>query len=434
MVNCHRGEDRTHVSYSCQTSEQRTPTLGMQKKALGVFCGAVLVGILTAGLWPFHAPKNEVSWLSNGNGLHFGNHGVILSPHVLSLAGLKDGISCSLEIWLQPDHGDTGGAILVFYTLQNSVVTFSMHQSIDDLLLRGVTAYRQRRAKSTLYIDHAFSKNKQILVTISSNGESAAVYVNGALVRTSPRFGLSSKDLIGQLIVGNHPLTDDGWQGQIKGLAIYNRELPAAEVSQHFDAWTGNRQAEIKKEGPAALYLCNEGSGNVVHNQMNLGNDLQIPERYFVLHAAFLELPWDEFQPSWSYCKDVLINIGGFIPLGFFFCAYFSSARRWERPMLTTIVLGGMVSFSIEVLQAFLPTRDSGTTDLFTNTLGTAIGAMLYGREWVQALFVKIGLEGWVAKRSYGSNLVSESDPNTFGGGEGSVNSRGTPERTSDPQ
>ena len=32
----------------------------MQKKVLGVLCAAALVGILTAGLWPFHAPKNEV--------------------------------------------------------------------------------------------------------------------------------------------------------------------------------------------------------------------------------------------------------------------------------------------------------------------------------------------------------------------------------------
>ena len=26
---------------------------------------------------------------------------------------------------------------------------------------------------------------------------------------------------------------------------------------------------------------------------------------------------WDEYHPGWSYWKDVGINIGGFIPLGF---------------------------------------------------------------------------------------------------------------------
>ena len=189
-------------------------------------------------------------------------------------------------------------------------------------------------------------------------------------------------------------LADNGWQGQLRGLAIYNRELTAAEVLQHYDAWTRNQQAEIKNEGPAALYLCNEGAGNVVHSQTNSGNDLHIPERYFVLRAPFLELPWDEFQPSWSYCKNVLINIGGFVPLGFFFCAYFSSVRRLNRAALATILLGGVVSFAIEVLQAFLPTRDSGMTDIITNTLGTGIGAMLYNCETVQALFATLGVGG----------------------------------------
>ena len=100
---------------------------------------------------------------------------------------------------------------------------------------------------------------------------------------------------------------------------------------QHYSAWTKNQNAEIKNEGPIALYLFNEGLGSIVHNEMNSETDLRIPGHFFVLHAPFLETPWDEFQPGWSYWKNVLINIAGFVPLGFFFRAYFVSVRRLNR-------------------------------------------------------------------------------------------------------
>jgi VanZ family protein len=382
------------VSYSAQAVEQWTPTIGMPKKVLGVLCGAVLFGILIAGLWPFHAPKNEVNWLSNGNGLHFGKHGIILSSDAFGSAGLKDGTSCSVEIWLRPKHSDTGGTIFAFYTPENRMVAFAVYQSIDDLFLRRETVDGQRRAITKFYIGHVFRDNKQLFVTITSSALGTVVYVNGALARTSPQFGLTGRDLTGQLVVGTPPMANDGWQGQVRGLAIYNRELAAADVLQHYDAWTTNQTAEIKNQGPVALYLFNEGMGSVVHDQMNSGTELHIPEHYFVLQAPFLETPWDEFQPGWSYCINVLINIGGFVPLGFFFCAYFASVRRLDRAVLVTIVLGGVVSLTIEVLQAFLPTRDSGMTDIITNTLGTGIGAVLYSSESVQALLARPGLEG----------------------------------------
>jgi len=361
------------------------------EKVLRLLCASVLIAILTAGLWPFHAPKNQVEWLSDG--LHFGKYGVILSPEPLRVAGLEPGTSCSVEIWLQPDIVDIGGTILAFYAPGNRNVPLSVHQSLGDLLLRRETV-RPRGAKAKWYIENAFHKNKQLFVAISSNRQGTAVYLNDALVRMSPRFGLSSKDLSGQLVVGSHPVAGDGWRGRLKGLAIFTRELSAGEVLHDYEAWITNQPAEIKNEGPVALYLFDEGKGTLVHNRMNPSTDLHIPERYSVLHKAFLQPPWDDFDPSWGYCQNVLINIGGFIPLGFLFCAYFASVRRLNRALLATVVLGGVVSLAIEVLQGFLPTRDSGTTDIITNTLGTGIGAMLYSCDSVQAVLATVGFGG----------------------------------------
>jgi hypothetical protein len=381
----------------------------MQKKVLALLCAFVLIIILTAGLWPFHAPQNQVSWLSNSNGLQFGEYGVVLSPGVSAFAGSKDAVSCSLEIWLQPDHSDTGGTILAFYKPEDHIVGFSMHQSIDDLLLRRVTVSHEHPAKTKLYVEHVFRDNKQLFVTVTSTAQGTAVYLNGALVRTAPRFTLSSEDLTGQLIVGNYALAEDSWQGQIKGLAIYNRALTEAQVLQHYTAWTTNQNPEIKREGPSTLYLFDEARGAVVRNQMNSETDLHIPERFLVLHAPFLKPPWSEYQPGWEYWKNVLINIAGFVPLGLFVCAYFASVRRVNRAILATIVFGGIVSLIIEVLQAFLPTRNSGMTDLITNTLGTAIGARLYSCDSLRSLFATVGLGGAVYPD--GHSGCRETDP-----------------------
>jgi VanZ family protein len=348
-----------------------------KRDSLGTICACVLAGILVAGLWPFHAPRNEVSWLSQGNGLLFGKYGSIVSAGAFATNRAQGDGSCSLEIWLAPTRVKSSGTILAFYWPANWGVPFALRQSLGDLeLQRSGQDSSPRRPR--IYIDDVFSSLKPVFFTISSSVTGTAIYVDGKLVRKSANFKFSRQDMSGQLIIGNTPSTIDSWSGQVKGLALYDRELPAAEVLQHFAAWTKSKQPDLaESEGVVASYLFEEGKGNVVHNQLDSATNLLIPQRFFVLREQFLERPWDEYRSDWNYWKDVGINIGGFIPLGLFFCAYFSTIPKIKRATWLTIALGFAVSLTIEVLQAFLPTRDSGMTDLLTNTLGTALGAIL---------------------------------------------------------
>ena len=360
---------------------------------LRAICAFVLLGILVAGLWPFHAPKNEVSWLNHGSGLFFGKYGSIVSAGPIKAEPLRADSACSLEIWLEPRRVHFSGTILAFYWPESRIVPFALRQSLGDLVVQRTAQDQLHHAKKVkIYVDDVFSHQKPVLVTISSGQAGTTVYADGAFVMRSANFRFSSHDFTGRFIVGNSPVTTDDWSGQVRGLAIYDRELTADEVSQHFANWTKDKRQELgRSEGAVALYLFDEKSGNVVHNQLDSATDLLIPERFFVLHEQFLERPWDEFRRDWNYWKDIGINVAGFIPLGFFFFAYFRSIRKIKRPVLVTVVLGFTVSLTIEVLQAFLPTRDSGMTDLITNTFGTAVGVLAFRYGAVQSVLAGNG-------------------------------------------
>ena len=117
----------------------------LSPKPLGVACGLVLAGILVAGLWPFHSPRNRVTWVAGGNGLHFGRHGIVLSSGKFKAANMLADAPCSLEIWIEPDRTAGGGTFFAIYAPENPW-QFSLHQSITDLELQ--IDFRQGRFRT----------------------------------------------------------------------------------------------------------------------------------------------------------------------------------------------------------------------------------------------------------------------------------------------
>lgn len=353
----------------------------------------VLCVVLVAGLWPFHAPRNALSWLKNENGVRLGRHGTLVSRGAFHAVPSRSDGSCSLEIWLTPEPMSGEGVILAFDSSPNARTPFSLRQYGSSMAIQRYARDEEGNPQRPwLKVDGVFHEGERILLTVTFGSERTTIYVNGVLAERSSTLRVASRDLTGRLVVGTST-TDQSWIGEIKGLAIYDLELTPIEVKKHFENWIRNRESEERgEESTTALYLFDEREGNVVHNKMDPETDLLIPAKYSVLHPEFLRPLWDEFNDSgaawrrWSYWKDIAVNVIGFIPVGFVFMAYFSSVRALQRSALVVIMVGFVLSFTIETLQYFLPTRDSGMTDLFTNTLGTAVGVVFYRFSWVQAL------------------------------------------------
>jgi hypothetical protein len=346
---------------------------------LGLVCVAVLGIILTLGLWPFHLPKNGVVWLRNRNGLRFSRYGTVLSSGVLSMTNAQSEACGSLEIWLQPSRMWDSRTLITFYAPENPF-QFSLHQSETGMELQTAIQDSEHHTDTvSLRVPDVFRKRGPAFITITSGSKGTVVYIDGVLAKRASQYRLSPKELAGRLVLGDSPRHGDSWSGQLLGLAIYHRELTARQVLEHYEGWTQRERPEIAgDERNIALYLFDERGGKVIHNKARSGADLYIPERYVVLDQVFLERPWREFSRSMSYLRGFLKNIVGFVPLGFCFYSYLSAARYVKRPVLATVILGTLVSLTIEILQAYLPTRESGMTDVVTNTFGTYIGVRLY--------------------------------------------------------
>jgi hypothetical protein len=344
-------------------------------KPLAVLCFAVLCITLTLGLWPFHAPANEVTRLKGSGGLAFGRHGTVLSRGPLKSAGS----SGSVEIWSQPKRW-TGSTLLTLYR-PDKHLAFELRQSLEDL----EPSVEAPGGKSHFYVGDALGpslrEKKPVLITVVCGSRGTVVYRDGALAM-APGFLVPGDVFAGWLVVGDSVGETHSFRGDIFGLAIYDREVNAAEAMLHYQSWKKNGRPgavpDTRDASEIALYLFDEKTGNAVRNHAAADTELYIPGTYTVVDQIFLRPLWEEFAFSRSYWTGNLKNIVGFIPTGFCFYAYLAVAWPARRALLVTVVLGFLVSLTIEVLQAYLPTRDSGMTDLITNTLGTYLGILCY--------------------------------------------------------
>lgn len=361
--------------------------------ALATALLTVLAIMLLAGLWPFNPfPANNVAWLKSQNGLDFGRNPLVLSRSPLDFADPRWS-SMSLEIWLQPTGSWQANTFLSIYTPQNPKQFRLMYYYKAFLVRRNRRNTEGQWDDTGIGVDNAVFPNTPLFITITAGPKASSIYFNGQLAEVFPNCILSGRDLSGQLIFGTSPFENQTWQGEWRGLAIYGAELSSADVLAHYGKWTKGRQTELLKESVlTALYDFHEGTGDTIHDLAGTAPALFIPKHYLVPHKAILQWPWDEYRPDRSYAVDIAVNIAGFVPLGFLLSAFLWSTTRSQRPVLTAILIGALISLTIELLQAYIPQRSSGMTDVLTNTLGTAIGAIICGQKQVELLLARLGL------------------------------------------
>lgn len=88
---------------------------------------------------------------------------------------------------------------------------------------------------------------------------------------------------------------------------------------------------------------------------------------------AYLAAPW----PRYWTVFDLVVNIVAYVPLGFLLTlAWRQLLNRWLAALLG-LLLAAVLSFCMESLQSWLPSRVPSNVDLGCNTFGALLGALL---------------------------------------------------------
>lgn len=361
------------------------------KKLLVITSAAVLCTTLAAGLWPFSfRHTNEVRWKPEAGGLVFGNNGMVISQG--RFPGAAPGRGGSIELWVEPGESWSTGTIFSFYE-RSEAPGIQVRQSGDDLLFSG--SRRDGRGKSEpqdVFVDHVFRKGERVFIALVSAGHSLDFYVDGVLKKSVSDAALDGRDFTGTLIVANAYNEKLSWSGTVRGLALYDRALRPEEITEDYRSW---RDKGRGAQNAVAAYSLFSFDGPVSDRLRNLGTkgpDLIIPKSYFVFEPGLLVPFWKEYRPGWQYAVDLTVNVFGLVPLGFCFAALLAWLKGRPRSLLYAALLGFLTSLTIEILQAFMPTRFSGMTDLVSNTLGAALGAWLYLNRASQCWLERNGL------------------------------------------
>jgi VanZ family protein len=344
----------------------------VERKTIALLTMGVWVVIIITGLWPFNFfAANQMVWRPDGEGLQFEGYGQIYSVVPLILPK-GEAAEAAIELVFTPakSYKDTSS---LFSLINQGEVTFGIGQSVADLFLQGSFSGDTVKPVRRLWIDGACGQARQLFVTVTLTTRHVDVYLDGRLARSFP-VSTRADALSGDILIGHASQGGAAWNGDVARIAVFAGRLDAAEISHRYEQWVQSRSLADMGDRQGAVYEFLTPSWEFVSSIGKFGPDLTIPKFFRVQRPTVLEWP-DRLNSE--VVTDAVINIVGFVPFGLTTCLFLHEWTRWRefRCVAIAILLGSAVSLAIELLQVFLPTRDSSLADLVTNISGAAIGA-----------------------------------------------------------
>lgn len=328
--------------------------------------------------------SNHVNRLPGGPGIHFGKYGLAYAnlDNDLFSGELGSRKSFSLQLAIMPasPDGDGFNFITAIHNGRDNeqLLVGQWHSSV--IVMNGDDyAHRQNTKRLTAKIVH--DTLQPVVITVTSSAHGSSLYINGKAVQSDPEFTLLFPEgNQNKLTFGNSVYLNATWQGEIHGYALYDFELSPAQIKSHFESWSQEKRYTLPNDDhPALLYQFAKKKGGSAADLATGRYPLIIPQSSHLLQKIFFQTSLARPELNASLFLDIVINLLGFIPMGFVIATLFvtPAGTLKKSAILWTVALCFSLSMLIEAAQAWLPSRSSQSLDVLLNTAGSLIGALV---------------------------------------------------------
>ena len=340
-------------------------------------------GILLAGLNTARSDfYNDVEWAPGGAGLEFATRGLAFTDE-LSTGGSANRHAepaLTIEIALRPNERvEPGFGFIAVVHAGDDASQLLISQWRDSIIVMNGDDYDHRRRSPRLTVTVSEHGGGPLFLVVRSDVRGSSLSIDGKTVASNPdlTLRLPTDDSPGHLVLGNNLHGDSPWRGRIEGFALHRVALDDGVVRHHQALWQRGEGFVGRDYVSAKLaYPFSDGSGRLALDRSPNGIDLRFPpETTFIapkLFAGGLE--------GLGNIRDVGVNLLGFVPFGFFLVALIGDVTRLRRGvcLAAAVTVGFTLSFSIELAQAWIPSRSSSPLDLLLNAVGVGLGGALF--------------------------------------------------------
>jgi len=325
--------------------------------------------LFLVGLWPMNFFLKNGATLDDKTGL------IIAPPSAVFTTILPQNLHNLREFTIFMDvssrfSGSKGFGNIFAYASEYEHINFMVGQWKNGIVLR------IRQAKNPVLIHfgkkNVFYDEKPSRFAFVYDGNTLTLYHNGrkSAHRRTGVMNFSKWERSYPLVIGSDASGRSPWRGTIRTIAIFPKALPEHTVR--------GLPAGIAELSPLIYYpFKKNGRQNSEEQSMGTQAYLRIPPDFTPYRRAFLNFSFTELKRFPRDLTDIIINILGFIPLGFLLALQmFRKDASAKRFFFIAVFIGFSISFAIETSQAFIFDRSSSLIDLCNNTLGSAVGVL----------------------------------------------------------